>query len=98
MKMAVEVTNAIHYMLCCLSVKVEHAMPVCGDNLEVIQNSTVADSLLKKKHVAIAHQKTRESTAVGITHPVKTNGHHNFGDILTKPQTRKDSSCLVRGI
>eukprot|EP00957_Ditylum_brightwellii_P122348 9330455-Ditylum_brightwellii.AAC.1 len=38
---------------------------------EVQAISTVLDSLLKKKHVAIAYHKTRESVAAGITHPVK---------------------------
>jgi hypothetical protein len=50
---------------------------VFGDNLGVIHNVTIKDSLLKKKHVAISYHKTRETTAAGITHPVKILGTRN---------------------
>ena len=50
----------------------------------VVQNSTILDSLLKKKHVAIAYHKTRESAEVGIVHPIKISGLNNFAYIITK--------------
>jgi hypothetical protein len=54
MKTAVEELIAVRYMLRCLGVKVLHAISlICGDNLGVIQNCTLKDSLLKKKHIAI---------------------------------------------
>jgi hypothetical protein len=55
MKTAVEELIAVRYMLRCLGVKVLHASLICGDNLGVIQNCTIKDSLLKKKHIAIAY-------------------------------------------
>ena len=48
-----------------------------------------ADSLLKKKHVAIAYHRTREAAAAGIVHPIKIDGKNNFADILTKAVTGK---------
>ncbi len=69
MKNAVEELIALRYMLRCLGVKVEHASLVCGDNMGVVQNATVSESLLKKKHVGISHHKTREAAAAGIAHP-----------------------------
>ena len=42
-------------MLRCMGVKAEDASYVFGDNLGVIQNVTIKDSLLKKKHVAISY-------------------------------------------
>ena len=84
MKTAVEEVHALRYMLRCLGVKVEHSTPILGDNKAVIQNSTLPDSLLKKKHVAIAYHKTRESAAAGTIHPLKTKGEWNFADIFTK--------------
>jgi hypothetical protein len=77
---------------------VEYASLVCGDNLGVIQNATIKESLLKKKHVAISYHKTRESAAAGIAHPIKTPGEHNYADCLTKCQTLKAFSTLIGGI
>jgi hypothetical protein len=88
MKNGVEELIALRYMLRCL---------LCGDNQGVVQNATIAESLLKKKHVAIAYHKTRESAAAGIAHPIKTGGVDNFADVLTKPQTLKCFSTLVGG-
>ena len=84
MRTAVEEVIAVRYMLRCLGVKVAQASLICGDNMGVIQNCTLADSLLKKKHVAIAFHKTREAAAAGICHPIKIRSEHNFGDIFTK--------------
>ena len=97
MKNAVEELIALRYMLRCLGVKVEHASLICGDNMGVIQNATISESLLKKKHVAISYHKTREAAAAGIAHPIKTGGADNYADVLTKPQTLKCFSTLVGG-
>jgi hypothetical protein len=70
-------------------VKVRYASFILGDNKGVIQNCSISDSLLKKKHVAIAYHKTRESAAAGIVHPIKIDGKNNFADILTKAVTGK---------
>ena len=47
MKTGVEETIAIRYMMRCLGVNVETASLICGDNMGVIQNSTIKSSLLK---------------------------------------------------
>lgn len=94
MKTAVEEVQSVRYMLRCLGVKVDYSSLVCGDNLGVVQNATISDSLLKKKHVAIAYHKTRESAAAGIIHPIKTLSKHNFADILTKALGGKPFSTL----
>ena len=80
-----------------MGVKVEHASYVFGDNLGVIQNVTIKDSLLKKKHVAISYHKTREATAAGITHHVKILGTRNYADCLTKSLTEKILGGLTNG-
>ena len=86
---AVEEVQSVRYMLRCLGVKVKHATLIYGDNMGVIQNCTILDSLLKKKHVAVAYHRTREATAAGICHPIKIKSEHNFADILTKAVTGK---------
>ena len=95
MKTGVEETIAIRYMMRCLGVKVEIASLLCGDNLGVIQNSTIKVSLLKKKHVAISYHKTREASAAGIVHPIKTCGTINYSDVLTKSQDLKTFKTIT---
>ena len=89
MRTAVEEVQSVRYMLRCLGVRVNTASLVCGDNKGVVQNCTIPDSLLKKKHVAIAYHKTRESAAAGIVHPIKIAGINNFADLFTKALTGK---------
>ena len=89
MKTGVVETIAIRYMMRCLGVKVEIASLLCGDNLDVFQNSKIKVSPLKNKHVAIKYNKTRESAAAGIVHPIKPDGTINYADVLTKSQDLK---------
>jgi hypothetical protein len=97
MKTAVEEVISVRYMLRCLGVKVATASLICGDNMGVVQNATIKDSLLKKKHVAISYHKVREAAAAGIVHPIKTPGVHNYADVLTKCQALKAFCILVGG-
>ena len=89
---------AVRYMLRCLGVKVESATPLFGDNMGVILNATVKDSLLKKKHVAISYHKVGEGAAAGITHPVKIDTKKNFADMFTKALPNKDFCRHVGGV
>ena len=95
MKTGVEETIAIRYMMRCLGVKVEITSLLCGDNLGVIQNSTIKASLLKKKHVAISYHKTCEASAAGIVHPIKTCGTIKYSDVLTKSQDLKTFKTIT---
>ena len=87
MRSAVEEVQSIRYMSCCLGVRANHASLICGDNKGVVLNSTIPDSLLKKKHVAIAYHRTREAAAASICHPIKTKSEN--ADLLTKALTGK---------
>ena len=84
MRHAVEEFVSLRYMLRCLGVNVDTASAVYGDNLGVIQNATIKDSLLKKKHVAIRYQKVREAVAAGIIIPINIASAENFADCLTE--------------
>ena len=81
---SVEKVVALRYMLICLGVNVDTPSAVYGDNLGVIQNATIKDSLLKKKHVAIRYQKVREAVAAGIIIPINIASAENFADCLTE--------------
>ena len=89
MKPGLEEIIAIRYMMRCLGVNVETAILLFGDNMGVIQNSTIKSSLLKKKHVAISYHKTREAFASGTVYPIKTDGTINYADVITKSQDLK---------
>ena len=95
MKTGVEETIALRYMMRCLGVNVETASLLCGENMGVIQNSTIKSSLFKKKHVAISYHKTREAAASGTVHPIKTDGTINYADVLTKSQDLKTFQLIT---
>ena len=95
---AAEELIAVRYMLRCLGVKVLHASLIWGDNLGVIQNCTIKDSLLKKKHIAIAYHKTREAAASGIGHPIQNPGTVHYADCLIKCQTLNCFPTLIGGM
>ena len=98
MKTAVEEVTAVCYMLRCLGVHVTKPSHILGDNRSVIIQSTVHSSLLKKKHVAIAYHLTREETANGTVHPLKTKNEWNYADLLTKALAHKPFASLGDGI
>ena len=70
--------------------KVKSTSVVMGGNLVVIQNTTIKESLLKKKHAAISHHQVREVTTAGVTFPAKISSHDNYGDALTKSLESKE--------
>ena len=98
MGVAIEEVQNMRYMLRSFGIRVVYATPVLGDNKGVLQNCTIDDSTLKKKHVAISYHKSREYAAAGIVHPLKTEGEFNFADICTKSTTTKTYHTLLDGI
>ena len=95
MKTGVEETIAIRYMMQYLGVVVKTANLMCGNNLGVVQNSTIKAILLKKKHVVISYHKTYENAAAGIVHPIKTCGTIDYSDVLTKCQDLKTFKIIT---
>jgi Reverse transcriptase (RNA-dependent DNA polymerase) len=96
MRTGTEETISVRYMLRCLGVRVEHASYMFGDNLGVVQNATIKDSLLKKKHVAISYHQVREAAAAGIVHPIKIDSKDNYADLLTKSLSER-VFCTLSG-
>ena len=95
---AVEEVVALWYMLRCLGVNVDTASAVYGDNLGVIQNATIKDSLLKKKQVAIIYHKVREAVAAGIIVSIKIAPADNFADCLMKSLPIAYHNRLINGL
>jgi hypothetical protein len=98
MRTAVDEIVAVRYMLRCLGVKVETATYLFCDNLGVVQNATIKDSLLKKKHVALSYHRVREAVAASIVIPVKVHSSNNYADCLTKSLGLKDFERHVTGL
>jgi len=70
MRTAVEEAISIRYMLRSLGIPVEEPTNLIGDNLGVIQNASIPDLDLKKKHVAISYHCVREAVAAQIVKPI----------------------------
>ena len=98
MRTAVEELISLRYMLRCLGVRVETAVYLFGDNLGVIQNATIKDSLLKKKCVAISYHRVREAAAASIVLPLKIGSKDNFADHLMKSLVLADFERLVSAL
>jgi hypothetical protein len=84
MKTAVEQIEALRYKLRMMGVPLSGPTNVFCDNESVFKNATKPESVLKKKHNAIAYHRTREAIAAGIIRVAWEDGRYNLGDILTK--------------
>ena len=84
MKQAVDMCEGLRYKLRMMGVEVDGPTNVFCDNSAVVTNSTAPESVLKKKHNAIAYHRTREACAAGIIRIAKIEGEKNLADILTK--------------
>ena len=54
------------------------------DNQSVVKNTTAPQSVLKKRHNAIAYHRAREAQAAGIIRVAWENGETNIADHFTK--------------
>ena len=90
MRSAVEEAVSLRYMLRCLGIPVTQPTKLFGDNLGVIQNASIPDSELKKKHVALSFHSVHEAVACGIVAPYKIDSAENYADIMTKQIASSD--------
>ena len=88
MRTATEEAMSIRYMLRSLGVPVTIPTKLFGDNMSVINNASIAESDLKKKHVAISYHLVREAVAAKIIRPIWCNTKENLADVCTKSLAR----------
>ena len=81
---ALEEAKAIRYMLRSFGVPLEKPTDLIGDNMGMLQSSTLPGSQLKKKSVAISYHMVREATAAEIISPRFIRSELNRSDQLTK--------------
>ena len=84
MKTAVEQVEAMRYKLRMMGIPITGPTNVFCDNESVFKNATKPESVLKKKHNAIAYHRTREAIAAGIIRVAWEDGRFNLSDVLTK--------------
>ena len=83
-KTATEMKQALRYKLCMMGIPIDGPTNVFCDNESVIRNSTMPESMLKKKHVAICYHCVQEACALGMIQIAKEDGATNLADVLTK--------------
>ena len=76
--------QALQYKLCMMGIPIDGPTNMFCDNEAVVRNSTMPESTLKKKHVAICYHRVREACALGMIQIAKEDGATNLADVLTK--------------
>ncbi len=98
MKIAVELLEALHYKLRMFGIPIDGASNVFCDNKSVVTNSTVPESMLKKKHNAIAYHRMRESVASGAMRIAYVQSKSNNANLLTKPLPGPELRAMISNI
>ena len=82
-----------------MGVPVDGPTSVFCNNELVFKNSTEPESILKKKHNAIAYHRTLEAITGSIIHVAWEYGRFNLADVLTKlmpgPKLWDLVSCIL---
>jgi hypothetical protein len=81
---AVEANRALRYKLRMMGIPIDGPTYTYVDNMSVVNNTSVPESLLKKKSNSIAYHAVRESVAMGemiISYILTTD---NIADLMTK--------------
>jgi len=84
MKTAINMIEGLRYKLRMMGIPINGPTSVLCDNASVVKNSTVPESVLKKRHNAIAYHRAREAQAAGIIRVAWESGETQIGDLLTK--------------
>jgi hypothetical protein len=84
-RIATELILEFRDMLRSLGVELDGPELILGDNMSVVLNTTVASSVLKKKHNAIAYHRVREAFLVRMMRFAYIKSEENVSDVLTEP-------------
>ena len=95
MKIAVEMVEALQYKLRMFGVPIDGATNVYCDNEAVYKNTSVPESVLKKKHHSIAYHRCREAVAAKTIRVAKQGTEKNLADLFTKILTVARRSFLL---
>jgi hypothetical protein len=95
LKTAAELVSGLPYKLRMMGIPIESATQMRVDNMSVVNNTSLPESVLKKKSNSIAYHYVREAVAAGWLQvgykPTKTN----LADMLTKVQSGPERKRLA---
>jgi hypothetical protein len=84
MKIAIDMIEGLCYKLRMMGLPLNGPTSVFCDNQSVVKNTTAPESVLKKRHNAIAYHRAREAQAAGIICVAWENGETQIADLLMK--------------
>ena len=97
-KIGTEQVMGLRYKLRCFGAPLDGPTWVFGDNESVIKNSTIPQSVLKKRHSALVYHRDCEACAAGVIYFIHIPGIINVADVLTKFLPWSTLKELVRSI
>ena len=83
-RIGVDLVDGLLYKIQMMGVPLDGPVNMFIDNESVTKNSTVPESMCKKKHISVAYHRMREAVAAGWLRIAHIKGVHNLADILTK--------------
>ena len=95
MKHGVEVSEGLRYKLRMMGVPLDGPTMVKADNMSVVKNTSLPESVLKKKSNSIAYHYVRERAASGAIMVTYESTETNLADMLTKVQPGPTRHRLV---
>lgn len=98
LKTGIEIVKGMRYKLRMLGIPIDGHAHICVDNMSVVKNSSIPESVLKKKSNSIAYHFVRESMAAGIGKVAYEPTGSNKADILTKTHSGPERVRIIRGI
>ena len=84
MKQCCEYLRGLRYKLHMMGIPCDKPSHIYGDNQSVLANTTMPDSMLKKKSQSIAYHFVHEKSGHGEWRMAYVNTHDNEADLLTK--------------
>jgi fatty acid/phospholipid biosynthesis enzyme len=90
--------EALRYKLRMLGVPIDGPCSVMCDNESVVKNSSIPETMLRRKHNSIAYHRVQESAAAGIVCIGYVHSSTNLADMLTKPLPRVKIHALCEQI
>ena len=69
---------------------------IYGDNKSVLSNSSIRESVLKKKSNSVAYNFVREGSASDERRVAYVKTHENIADLLTKPLGGEKRKTFIR--
>ena len=95
MRTALEMIESLRYKLRMLGVPIDGPANVYCDNEAVYKNTSIPESVLKKKHHSISYHRCREAVAAGTMRIAKQGTEKNLADLFTKILTVSRRNFLL---